>query len=211
VNIQDDTELGRGDKFVIWVIKRQVKLLNFIEQVFFIKRSANKIAAGEMKLGTIEDFQLNSILSDSFHDDAVIQIAKCCPALRKFHLSSCANITNFAITKIAECCPMLLSLSLSGRRSITDFAIKIIAHYCPMLEYLHLDSWIPMTDAAIIRIAACCPKLKYLDLFGEIRDIAIIRIAKSCQILQTLNLNIRHIAGKHCRVLPDARAPLLVQ
>jgi hypothetical protein len=90
VKIRDNTEFGRGDDFVTWVIKRQIKLLNFKEKNgTFTRISTDKIAIadGEMKLGAMEDFQLNNYSYINFHDDAVIMIAECCLRLRKFHLS----------------------------------------------------------------------------------------------------------------------------
>jgi hypothetical protein len=76
VKIRDDTELGRGDDFVTWIIKHQMKLLNFKGHVrSFTKKSADKMAAGQMKLGAIDDVQLNC---SSFDDDIMIKIAECC-------------------------------------------------------------------------------------------------------------------------------------
>jgi hypothetical protein len=48
VKIPDDTILGRGDNFVSWVIKRQIKLLNLkAHSGDFTRISADKMAAGK--------------------------------------------------------------------------------------------------------------------------------------------------------------------
>jgi hypothetical protein len=55
MKILDDTILGRGDNFVTWVIKRQIKLLNLkAHSSDFTRISADKMAAGKMKLDAIE-------------------------------------------------------------------------------------------------------------------------------------------------------------
>jgi hypothetical protein len=57
LKIRDDTVLGRGDNFVTWVIKRQIKLLNLkAHSGDFTKISADKMAVGKMKLDAIEEF-----------------------------------------------------------------------------------------------------------------------------------------------------------
>jgi hypothetical protein len=67
VKILDNTELGRGDDFVTWIIKRQMKPINFKGQHgLFTRISAYKMADGQMKLGAIENFQLNRYFSDEF-------------------------------------------------------------------------------------------------------------------------------------------------
>jgi hypothetical protein len=61
VKIQDDTISGRGDNFVTWVTKRQIKLLNLkAHSSDFTGISVDKMTAGKMKLDAIEEFQWNS-------------------------------------------------------------------------------------------------------------------------------------------------------
>jgi hypothetical protein len=58
MKIRDDTILGREDIFVTWVIKCQLKLLNLMARSGdFTRMSTEKMAAGEMKLDAIEEFQ----------------------------------------------------------------------------------------------------------------------------------------------------------
>jgi hypothetical protein len=51
VKIRDDNILGRGDDFVIWVIKRQIKLLNLkAHSGDFTRISTDKMAARENEI-----------------------------------------------------------------------------------------------------------------------------------------------------------------
>jgi hypothetical protein len=60
VKIRYDTILGRGDNFLTWVIKRQIKLLNLKAHSGSLTRiSAHKMAAGKLKLDVINEFQRN--------------------------------------------------------------------------------------------------------------------------------------------------------
>jgi hypothetical protein len=215
VKIRDDNILGRGDDdFVAWVIKRQIKLLNLkAHSGNFTRMSVVKMAAGEMKLDTIEEFQRNSSprgkspitsaalrkivtycpmlklldLDSSFKDVAIIRVAECCPMIQHLCLTRCTILTDIAIVKIAECCPVLKSLELNSS-SITDIAIIRIAECCPKLEGLHLQRP-AITDIAIVRIAECCPRLETLDLqCPNITDIAVVRIAECCPRLENLGL-----------------------
>jgi hypothetical protein len=208
VKIRDDAILGRGDNFVTWVIKRQIKLINLkVHSGDFTRISADKMAAGEMKLDAIEEFQWNTslrhgtlysaitrILSkivtycpmirlldfDNFFENATImRVAEYCPMLQNLKLSRCTTLTDIVIMNIAECCSLLQILELKCS-SITDTAIIRIAECCQRLKVLRLRCP-AITNIAIIRIAECCPRFKGLILQCSTNsDIAIVRIAESC-------------------------------
>jgi hypothetical protein len=168
VKIRDDTIVGRGDDFVTWVIKRQIKLLNLkAHSGDFTRISAYKMAAGKIKLDAIEGFQWKICLRYGLLD---------------------SPITGAALSKIAKYCPMLRFLNLDS--SFEDAAIIRVSECCPMLNYLNLSRCTTFTDTAIIRIAECCPVLKILESnCSSITDIAIIRIAECCSMLKVLNLH----------------------
>jgi hypothetical protein len=63
VKIRDEKESGRGDNFVSWVIKRHLKPSRFESHPrTFTRISAQKMAAGMMKLDAIEILNLNKSL-----------------------------------------------------------------------------------------------------------------------------------------------------
>jgi hypothetical protein len=59
--IRDDTTKTQGDNFVTWIIKRQLKLLNFIAYLkTFTIVSADKMAAGMISLDAMEELHLHA-------------------------------------------------------------------------------------------------------------------------------------------------------
>lgn len=149
---RDDTKVGRGDDFVTWIIKRQIKLLNFIGlPSTFTRKSALKMATGLMKLDAIEDLTLPTYF---------IMIWNFSPMLQRLNLSDCTTITDRAIIKVAECCPLLENLWLPSDSAITDIAMVRVAECCSMLQtfFLHcspINDCPKITDTALIRIAEC--------------------------------------------------------
>jgi hypothetical protein len=191
IKIRDDAKVGRGDDFVTWIIKRQIKLLNFKGlPSTFTRKSALKMATGLMKLDVIEDLTLARYF---------IRIWNFSPMLQRLNLSDCTTITERAIINVAECCPLLENLWLPSDSTITDIAMIRVAECCSMLQtfFLHcspnhivLPNDCPkITDTALIRIAECCPLLLNLCLYSStITDVGIGRIAESCPKLQNLSL-----------------------
>jgi hypothetical protein len=113
VKIRDDTILGRGDNFVAWVIKRQIKLLNLKAlSGDFTRISADKMAAGEMKLDAIEEFEWNSrlicgTLYPPTTSAALSKIVTYCPVQRSLDLDSSFEDP----ARVAECFLMLQNLN----------------------------------------------------------------------------------------------------
>jgi hypothetical protein len=183
MKIRDYNISGRRDDFVTEVIKRQIKLLNLkVHSGDFTKISVDKMAAGKMKLDTIEELQWNStfrcgvLLESPITSAALSKIAIHCPMLRILDLNS--SLKNAAEIRGAECCPMLQNLNLSRCNTLTDIAMIKIAECCSVLKHLELKCS-SITDIAIIRITECYPLLKLLFLEClAITDIAIIKIAE---------------------------------
>ncbi len=61
IKLTDDSEAGRGDNFVRWIIEHSIKLLNFEgHPITFTRLSAVKMANGLMRLQGIKELVLDN-------------------------------------------------------------------------------------------------------------------------------------------------------
>jgi hypothetical protein len=191
VKVRDECQSGRGEFFLAWVIKRHIKLLNFIGcAITFI---------------IVKDMEFDAIEELEFHDKGnylkgynilldLSNIIECGPVLKKLDLSRLHAVEDVAIRIIVENCPILQVLHLPNRNilyEITDATLLKLAESCPMLQELHISNCRNITDITIIRIAECCSMIRVLDLSGchKIADTAVTRIADCCSVLQELDLS----------------------
>jgi hypothetical protein len=120
VRLQDDTEEGRGDNFVIWIIKRKVELLSFIaHHTTMTTVSTNKMANGMMCLDALEKLRLNTRRTswirgrapeDPITKSVVDGIIKRCRNLR---ILDSVGFSTSSVKKVAHSCPMLEGLQFS--------------------------------------------------------------------------------------------------